>query len=289
MKRTWISLLLCLTFLLQLLPEASASGEKIVDRAGLLTPEEALVLEEKAQALADAYRIDVVIVTVWSLDGKSSEAYADDFFDGNGYGYGQDNSGVLLLLSMEYRDWAISTCGDGIYALTDYGIESVFSQIAGSLSEDAYFEAFNTYLDALEPYFRAYAEGDPIDGNIYDYQGPGTYQPGTQEEIVYYEKQVTVGLILTRLLIALLIGAAVSGGILMGMRSQMNTAKAQYGAGCYLKDGTYHLQKHQDIFLYSHVSRTRRAEQNSGGSHGGGSSVHTSSGGSHHGGGHGKF
>lgn len=110
-------------------------------------------MEEKAQALADAYRIDVVIVTVWSLDGKSSEAYADDFFDGNGYGYGQGNSGVLLLLAMEYRDWAISTCGDGIYALTDYGIESVFSQIAGSLSEDAYLKPLTPIWMRWSPIF----------------------------------------------------------------------------------------------------------------------------------------
>ena len=54
---------------------------KIMDEAGLLTEEERAELEERAQSIANAYGMDVVIVTNDSLDGKTATEYADDYFD----------------------------------------------------------------------------------------------------------------------------------------------------------------------------------------------------------------
>ncbi len=290
--KKWIAFCLCLIFLLPLGLRAHAAPPKIVDDANLLSDSEEAALEEKAQALAAKYQMDVVIVTVWSLDGKSSEAYADDYFDYNGYGIGSDYSGVLFLLSMEYRDWAISTCGDTIYALTDYGIQSVFSDIAGYLSDDQYYRAFNAYLDGLDPYFQAYAQGDPIDGKPGDYDGPGSYEPGTQEDVVHYpQKKDFLSELPGKLLIGLLIGLAAAGITLLILRGQMRTAKPQSGAKVYMCPGSYDLRQQQDVFLYSRIRKVRRSESSGGGgSHGGGgSSVHHSSSGRSHGGGHGKF
>lgn len=290
MKR-WILLSLCLVILISSSLSVSASPPKIVDDAGLLTDGEATKLEEKARMLADTYEMDVVIVTVWSLDGKSSESYADDYFDYNGYGIGDDYSGVLLLLSMEYRDWAISTTGEAIYALTDYGIQSVFSSISSYLSEDKYYLAFSSYLDALEPYFQAYDADDPIDGTTGSYNGPGTYVPGTEDEIVYYPQQSDLSQTVKQFLIALVIGAVVAAVVLLIMRSRMNTVKPQKGARSYMMPGSYSLNRQQDLFLYSQLRKVRRSENNSSsrGGHGGGSSIHRSSSGRSHGGGHGKF
>jgi uncharacterized membrane protein YgcG len=138
MKKLLI-LTLCLMLFVGMIPPASATDTpKIVDEYDLLTTEQEEDLEEKARKIVDKYDMDVVIVTVWSLGGKSAEAYADDYFDYNGYGIGEDYSGCLFLLSMEYRDWAISTCGDSIYALTDYGIEQLFESCKDYLSDDRY-------------------------------------------------------------------------------------------------------------------------------------------------------
>lgn len=287
MKRV-ITTILCLILILVHPVSAYASLPRIVDNADLLTADEEMYLENKAAHLADTYQMDVVIVTVYSLEGKSSEAYADDYFDYNGYGIGSDYSGVLLLLSMEYRDWAISTCGETIYALTDYGIQDVFYSISGYLSEDRYFDAFDAYLDALDPYFAAYADSSPIDGYYEGYDGPGTYIPGTQEDIVYYDEQPrNLSWYLKKFFIALIIGVIAAGVTLLIMRGQMNTARAQRDAANYTKNGSARITRHQDMFLYSRTQRTRRQESSSGG--GGGSSVHRSSSGRSHGGGHGKF
>lgn len=289
MKRRLV-LCLCLILLLTtpLLP-ALADQPKVIDEAGLLSSGEISLLEDKAQRLADTYEIDVVILTVNSLGGKSSQNYADDYYDENGYGIGDDDSGVLFLIAMDSRDWYISTCGDGIYALTDYGIQELFSDISWDLSNGYYYDAFDGFLNGLVPYFEALRQGTPIDGNREEYTGPGSYEPGTKEETIHYPQERDGRKIPLILLGSGAIGLIVAAITLFAMRSQMNTTKRQTGAGSYLVSGSYDLTRRQDIFLYSHVNRTRRADTNNGGSRGGGSSVHHSSGGSRHGGGGGKF
>lgn len=294
MKRI-LTIMLCLILVICLSAAAVATLPKIADEADLLTVAQRQVLEEKAKNLAEQYGLDVIIVTVPALDGHSVEAYADDYYDKNGYGFGDEASGVLLLLAMETREWAISTCGEGRYALTDYGTESVFSEITEYLSNDEYYTAFDAYLDALEPYFDAYVQGDPIDGYIWEYDGSGSYEPGTREETIYYSparRKVTFGDILLRLFVALILGAAAGGITLVVMRGKMNTARHQTGANPYIKDDSCQLTSRQDIFLYSHTSRIRRADDSNHGSgrhKGGGSSIHRSSGGRNHGGSHGRF
>lgn len=294
--KKWITALLCIALVLVLPMGALAAPPKIVDDADLLTYDEEAKLEQKAQQIVNEYHMDVVIVTVDDLDGKTSEAYADDYFDYNGYGIGPNYSGVLLLISMAERDWAISTCGDAIYALTDYGIQSLFESFASDLSAGYYYDAFDTFLDELPDYFDALANGDPVDGTPGDYDGPGSYIPGTSEDVVYYPDRpihISASEILFKILIALLIGAVVGGIVVLIMRGTMKTAKKQSGADNYLLQNSFDLRSRQDFFLYSQTSRVARSQNNGGGAGGsrggGGSSVHHSSSGRSHGGGHGKF
>ena len=81
----------------------------LVDDAGLLTEEESNALLNKLEDISQKYENEVGIVTVNSLEGKTAEAYADDYYDYNGYGYGENDDGLLLLISMGEREWAIST------------------------------------------------------------------------------------------------------------------------------------------------------------------------------------
>lgn len=285
MKKFWnIFLTLAMIFSLCIVP-ATAQSPKIIDNAGLLDADEIAGLEESAQELADTYEMDVVILTIYGLDGKTPEDYADDYFDDHGYGVGPDHSGVLFLLDMDSRQWYMSTCGEAIYALTDYGIQQVFSEIASDLSGGDYHAAFREYLKQLDRYFAAYAQGDPIDGY---WEDDGSYSPGTQENVVYYpEKHRTSWL---QVFVSLAAGAVIAAVSLFCMRKGMTSVKAQRGAGNYLMPGSFQVTGHQDIFLYSKVDRTRRSDDNhNGGSRGGGSSVHTSSSGRSHGGGGGRF
>ena len=286
MKRLTSLLIVLLMLAVSAVPVLAVSP-KIIDNADLLTDSETAALEAKAQALVDQYQMDIVILTVSSTNGRFIESYADDYYDNNGYGIGPDFSGVLMMLAMDTREWAISTCGDAIYALTDYGIEALFRAMADDLSTDEYYSAFSTYLEELPRYFEAFQNGEPIDGYHGGYDGPGTYIPGTQDDIIYYDPEPNAGDYIRIILVSLLIGASVGGIAILVMRGQMNTAKAQSSAASYLREGSFRLTRHLDLFLYSRVNRTRRQQSSSGG--GGGSSVHRSSGGRSHGGGHGRF
>ena len=285
MKRI-ISLLLPLLLILTLSVPVMASGPRIVDRADLLTDAQEETLEQKAQAISQEYGMDVVIVTVYDLEGATASAYADDYFDDNGYGIGSSRSGVLFLIALESQNWAISTSGETIYALTDYGIEQIFRSIAADLSSDRFYAAFDSYLDQLPRYFQAYQDGHPIDGNPDSgYNGPGYIDPPYGDDVVYYDPEPGISDVFRIIGVSLLIGAAVSVITILIMRSQMNTARSQKDAGSYLVSGSYCLRRSQDIFLYSRVTRSPRPKSNSGG----GSSVHRGSSGRSHGGRSGGF
>jgi uncharacterized protein len=233
----------------------------IVDFEDLLTPVEEAELEALAAEIIERYDIDVVIVTHSTpTDGQSLTDYADDFYDYNGYGIGSDHSGVLLLLDMDDREWVISTSGEAIDALTDYGQEQLMDEVLEYLGDDEYYEGFTVYLELLDEYFDAYENGEPID------------QQRDLFDIVF------------DLVVALGIGATVGGITIAIMKSGMKTIKPQRSAQSYVNQNSFKILKQRDMFLYSRTSKTRKPSSSSGGS-----STHRSSSGRRHGGSRGRF
>lgn len=271
-------LVVILLFSLPLSVSASESLPMVIDNADLLDNSEEAALETKAQELRSKYEMDIVILTVTSLEGKSAQAYADDYYDNNGYGYGNDENGLLFLLAMEEREWYISTYGEAIYTFTDYGIQTLGESVFSYLQEDNYATVFNAYLAFLPEYFHAYDAGAAVDGYA---AYSGAYYHGEQDTVVYYENDHTPSFLLS-----LVIGMIAAAIVILIMRSSMNTKRKQRSASSYLKAGSFRLRHHQDLFLYSNVSKVRRQQNNSSG---GGSSVHRSSSGRRHGGRGGKF
>lgn len=262
--KKYLPILCCLILVLSMVTPVMAAGgtPKIIDEADLLTSSQEERLSDKAEALADEYRIDVVILTVEDLHGKNINAYADDYFDDRGYGIGGDHSGVIFVLSIGDRETAISTCGKGIDALTDYGQDQLFDEIMDDISSGNYFDAFDTYLDELDHYFQSYRSGDPID------------------------KPISIFSILTKILFALAVGVIVAFLIVTVMGHGMKTARAQKSAQSYVVPGSYDLYVQRDIFLYS---QTRKVKKETSSSSSGGSSTHRSSSGRSHGGSSRKF
>ena len=282
MKKKLLSFLISLTLFAAVLPYSFADElpPMVVDGADLFSDAEEQALISQASDVREVCKADVIIVTTNSLSGQSPQKYADDFFDYNGYGYSSNRSGVLFLISMEEREWYISTSGDAVYALTDYGIQRLGNvALDNGLSSGEYYRAFVAYLDALPEYFEALNKGSPIDGYA-DYSG--SYYHGDQENVVYYQEKSSPNIVFS-----VIIGLVIASAALLIMRAGMNTRRKQRSASSYLKNGSLDIHTLQDMFLYSSVSKTRKAESSS--NRGGGSSIHTSSSGSSHGGGGGKF
>lgn len=245
---------------------SSAAGKKsVIDDAGLIKASDEKELDKKIKNIQKD-KFDVVILTVKSLDGKSAQDYADDYYDNNDYGLDNEKSGVLFLVSKGDRKYHISTKGAGIKAFTDYGIGRIKEEIKPYLSDGDYFDACDEFLNITKDFVKAYKDGTP-----YDTDNP------YNEEIDYVILEVIA------LVIAFVI-ALISVGI---MRLRMNTAKPKGTAMEYIKKGSFKLTSEKDIFMYSTVTKTAKPKDNDNSA--GGSTTHVSSSGSEHGGGGGSF
>lgn len=245
---------------------SSAAGKKsVIDDAGLIKASDDKELDKKIKNIQKD-KFDVVILTVKSLDGKSAQDYADDYYDNNDYGLDNEKSGVLFLVSKGDRKYHISTKGAGIKAFTDYGIGRIKEEIKPYLSDGDYFNACDEFLNITKDFVKAYKDGTP-----YDTDNP------YNEEIDYVILEVIA------LVIAFVI-ALISVGI---MRLRMNTAKPKGTAMEYIKKGSFKLTSEKDIFMYSTVTKTAKPKDNDNSA--GGSTTHVSSSGSEHGGGGGSF
>lgn len=243
---------------------------RLVDDADLLSSSEADALLAKLNEISERQSFDVVIVTVDSLQGKTATAYADDFYDYNGYGVGKNNDGILFLISMGERQWAISTCGYGIPAFTDAGQAYMVEKFKPYLSNGEYAEAFNIFADLCDRFVTQARNGEPYD------VGHMPRRPLSS----YLWKTIVVGIFLG-LVVAFVHGGiakkAVAGGVAKGPRR----------AAAYVVNESLRLTIDRETYLRSRIVSHYNPPSNSGG--GGGSSTHTSSSGTSHGGSSGSF
>ena len=132
--------LLCLSFALPALAEGG--GQPLVsDGAGLLTVAEYDNLSARLAAIGEKYGMSLVVLTVQNLGDKTPQAYADDYYDYNGY----LPDGALLLVAMDSRDVYISTRGRAIHLLNDSVIQQVLDHVQPLLSEAKYPAAFEEF------------------------------------------------------------------------------------------------------------------------------------------------
>ena len=136
---------------------------KLVDDADILTDSEEKELNQQLDTVSEEQECDVIIVTVDSLNGKTVEEYADDYYDDNGYGYGENDSGILFLVAMDDREWNISTSGDAITAFTDAGLAYMEDQFVPDLSDGAYLDAFSKYTSLCDDFLTQAEKGEPYD------------------------------------------------------------------------------------------------------------------------------
>ena len=264
MKRL-ISLTVCMLILLSLPLSVSAAYPPVMDSADLLSDDAYNALQEKCLFLRETYGIDVAICIADTIGGKSAQNYADDWYDAHNY----SEHGVLFLLAMEEREWHISTCGDAIWMLTDADLMALEDAFFPYLVDGEYEAAFDVYLSRLPDYLETET---PVD-IYYDTDGKLYAEYESEESGISW-------------ILSILVGAVISGIVILIMRSSMNTNQPQRAATAYQGKDSYHLKTHQDLFLYSNVTKQAKPEQTTGG---GGSSVHTSSSGRSHGGRGGKF
>ena len=124
-KRISVFLTVILLCLACAFPVWAETESRLADQAGLLDTDQKESLCNTLDEISEREQVDVIIVTTNSLEGKTAQAYADDYFIDHGYGQGEDGDGILFLVDMGDRNWAIATHGYAIEAFTDAGQEYI--------------------------------------------------------------------------------------------------------------------------------------------------------------------
>lgn len=240
--------------------------ERLLDNAELLSDSQRQDILNKLNEMSQRHSCNIVVLTVNKHSGPIQD-YADDYFDYNGFQADYNGSGVLFMLSMADREWAISTCGNGITAFTDYGQNYMMSKMKPYLSSDDYYNAFLKYIEVSDFLLTQFENGTPYDVGYKD------TSPEALTKAAFI--CIAIGLLVALIPIAI-------------MASQLKNVHLSGNAAGYQCHNGLHMTLHKDTYLRSSTSRTRIPDQRSSGG-GGGSSVHFSSSGSSHGGSHGHF
>ena len=272
MKKRVITFLLLTMLLLSLTFGASALSEGgmplVADSAGLLTEEENASLNSLAEKLTEAYGCEIIVVTVPGLEGWNVEELSEAIYSQYGFGCGEEKSCVMLLLSMEERDFDMLAHGYGNTVFTDYGKEQLMDCVLPYLGRNDWYGGFYEFISLCGSYLETAQNGAPVD--VYSDYVPGYgysgYDPGPQLTPV-------------KLVIALIIGL-IAALIVSGVqKAKMKSTAIQTRADRYMSGLA--LTESEDRYTHTTKSKTPRSTSSGGSRSGGG--THVNSGGfSHH-------
>lgn len=166
------ALLLILTLALP----AEAFGGYVTDEADLLTDQQEIRLNEDAARIMETYGVAVYILTV---EDFRDLGYGSDSFDalwqyyhGCGLGYGQEREGMILMLSMDQRDFAIFFYGDRTeYAFGEAAQIRLQDAFLDDFREDEWYGGFRDYLKTADSFLEKAENGTPVRENPWRHTG----------------------------------------------------------------------------------------------------------------------
>ena len=259
MKRIFSCLLLLLLLISLVLPVyADFQNPSIVDDAEYLMQSELLFLSEELDKVREKYDFEVAIYTESDMTSGTAEASADDIYDYQGYGAGENDDGILLYICSDTREFHFTTHGKGLEYFNSNGLKYLESKVVPYLSEDDYYKAFEAYIETADKLLQMAKDGKPYDEK-------------------QHSTKYLIGVIIAALLIPLLVAYLMMNKKL----KKMKTAEENDYAANYIKPGSLKINASRDLFLYSRITKTEKAKSSSG--------THTSSSGRTHGGRGGSF
>ena len=232
----------------------------VVDDADLLTTEEENALCARFEVLAQEYQMEIAVLTVPSLDGKTAEAYADDFYDYNGYGYGENDDGMLVLYKpgeAGNREIHITTHGRGLRAFNNVVCDNIIDSMIDDLKNENYASAFNTYADLAEHNLKLYNDN-----------------PADYDDTPYVS--------FTLLIVCIVFGMLAGFIIIKIIAGKNKSVRMQTNATVYTRPGSMVVTGSYDTFIGKRLYKTPKPKPKSDDSSSSGS--HTSSSGRSHGG-----
>lgn len=259
MKRIFSCLvLLLITTSFVVTAYADFQNPSIVDDAEYLMQSELSYLSKELDNVREKYDFEVAIYTESDMTSDTAEESADDIYDYQGYGAGENDDGIMLYICRDTREYHFTTHGKGLEYFNSNGLKYLESKVVPYLSEDDYYKAFEAYIETTDELLQMAKDGKPYDEK-------------------QYSTKYLIGVIIAALLIPLLVAYLMMNRKL----KKMKTAEENDYAENYIKPGSLKINASRDLFLYSRITKTEKAKSSSG--------THTSSSGRTHGGRGGSF
>ena len=258
MKRKLWNLSIALMMVLALmLPVQAAELNYVTDITGILNENELLTLESQAREISETYDFGVytIVLDDYRLyaDGDLYHATEQIFEE---YDLGEDGNGLLLLLSMEDRDYCLLAYGDyAQYAFSDEGQDCMDDYFLDDFGEDAWYDGLTEYLSWSADYLEAAQNGQP-----YSYDNAPMSEDQRSSSIA-----IRVGIIF-------LVPLLIAGIYILILSSKMKSVAHATKAGTYIS-GDLQLSARDDIF--THTTRTQRKLEEKSSSHSSGKSTGT--------------
>lgn len=228
-----ISFLLLLLLLLACCGiKAHAAPPLLLDEADVLTPEQEQTLNARLEEVSDAYEIDVVLITVPSLDGKDVLVLAEDRFVYDGYGksYGSEQlNGVILLHCPEEREYSVTGTGTVQDRMGPKDFDKVMDDMIEGMREGAvtgdYTGAYNTYIDGIEK---------------------------NMEGLIGRILRMSLGSVF----LSPIAGFLISVLYMSRQKKKLTSVRRQSGAGSYVNQAATQMTLSRDVFINRTVTRT---------------------------------
>lgn len=240
--------------------------EKIYDFADLFNNSEEDNLFSQIANFSKQTNLDLAIVTVDYNNKHNSAMYADDFYDYNAFGLGDDHRGLLFLIDMDIRNIYVTTTGEAINIYTDQRINNILDNVFSYMSDGKYYAGTSKFINLALSYTKVNSNED------------SKYVINDNGELVKDRRGIIV---------ALIVAIVITIIVLIIMASMNNLVAKANSSKSFLKKDTLRVKKIRDVFLGSTISKVRIDNDSSSGGHhnNGGSSIHTGSSGISHGGG----
>jgi len=252
MKKYLILLLVCISVLFS--EDAYADNARIVDNAGILNEEEINELSKELDELSNNYNYDIVVYF------SSDTTYGDDvvsegceFFDLNGYGYGDDHAGLLLIVNYETSRFDIITTGDDVRNKYDGYLQYGCEVIAPYLRDNPKY-AIELFEEWINTRFISNDYKEDINN------------PPISEEVSSTTKLENA------IFMSLGVSIIVSVVTMIILSRQLKTEGKKHDAYGYVVPNSFNLTRAGDIFLYRSFKRRRIERDN----HNNGNGMHMS-------------
>lgn len=131
----------------------------ITDSVGYLTEEQNKELSARLDKIREQYNFDIVFVSEDRISAYDAQAAADDIYDYNGYGYGENYDGILFYIADSERKYHFSVCGSDETIFNENGLAYLEKKIVPYLKKDNYYAAVKSYADHTEELLEMAADG----------------------------------------------------------------------------------------------------------------------------------